>query len=70
MLLIAIVAGLLLGAVGGAVGALVLRYAPDDLTAILASPVSGCFVMPNPRDAGSSASSSWSTIGQEAEVYG
>jgi CPA1 family monovalent cation:H+ antiporter len=37
MLLVAIVAGLLLGAVGGTVGALVLRYAPDDLTAILAS---------------------------------
>jgi CPA1 family monovalent cation:H+ antiporter len=37
MLLIAIVAGLLLGAVGGTVGAFVLRYAPDDLTAILAS---------------------------------
>ena len=37
MLLIAIVAGLLLGGVGGTVGALVLRYAPDDLTAILAS---------------------------------
>lgn len=37
MLLVAIVAGLLLGAVGGTVGALVLRHAPDDLTAILAS---------------------------------
>jgi CPA1 family monovalent cation:H+ antiporter len=37
MLLVAIVAGLLLGAVGGTVGALVLRYSPDDLTAILAS---------------------------------
>jgi CPA1 family monovalent cation:H+ antiporter len=37
MLLIAILAGLLLGAVGGTVGAIVLRYAPDDLTAILAS---------------------------------
>jgi CPA1 family monovalent cation:H+ antiporter len=37
MLLIAIVAGLLLGAVGGTVGAFVLRHAPDDLTAILAS---------------------------------
>jgi CPA1 family monovalent cation:H+ antiporter len=37
MLLVAIVGGLLLGAVGGTVGALVLRYAPDDLTAILAS---------------------------------
>ncbi len=37
MLLVAIVAGLLLGAVGGTIGALVLRYAPDDLTAILAS---------------------------------
>lgn len=37
MLLIAIVGGLLLGAIGGTVGALVLRYAPDDLTAILAS---------------------------------
>jgi monovalent cation:H+ antiporter, CPA1 family len=37
MLLVAIVAGLLLGAVGGTMGALVLRYAPDDLTAILAS---------------------------------
>jgi CPA1 family monovalent cation:H+ antiporter len=37
MLLVAIVAGLLLGAVGGTVGAFVLRYAPDDLTAILAS---------------------------------
>ena len=37
LLLVAIVAGLLLGAVGGTVGALVLRYAPDDLTAILAS---------------------------------
>jgi CPA1 family monovalent cation:H+ antiporter len=37
MLLVAIVAGVLLGAVGGTVGALVLRYAPDDLTAILAS---------------------------------
>jgi CPA1 family monovalent cation:H+ antiporter len=37
MLLIAILAGLLLGAVGGTVGALVLRYSPDDLTAILAS---------------------------------
>ena len=37
MLLVAIVAGLLLGALGGTVGALVLRYAPDDLTAILAS---------------------------------
>jgi monovalent cation:H+ antiporter, CPA1 family len=36
-LLIAIVAGLLLGAVGGTVGAFVLRHAPDDLTAILAS---------------------------------
>ena len=37
MLLVAIVAGLLLGAVGGTVGAFVLRFAPDDLTAILAS---------------------------------
>ncbi|HEY0874313.1 MAG TPA: sodium:proton antiporter [Vicinamibacterales bacterium] len=37
MLLVAIVAGLLLGAVGGTVGAFVLRHAPDDLTAILAS---------------------------------
>jgi CPA1 family monovalent cation:H+ antiporter len=37
MLLVAIVAGLLLGTVGGTVGALVLRHAPDDLTAILAS---------------------------------
>jgi len=37
MLLIAIVAGVLLGAVGGTVGAFVLRHAPDDLTAILAS---------------------------------
>jgi CPA1 family monovalent cation:H+ antiporter len=37
MLLVAIVAGLLLGAVGGTLGAFVLRYAPDDLTAILAS---------------------------------
>lgn len=37
MLLIAIVGGLLLGAVGGTVGAFVLRHAPDDLTAILAS---------------------------------
>ena len=37
MLLVAIVAGLLLGAVGGTVGAVVLRHAPDDLTAILAS---------------------------------
>ena len=37
LLLIAIVAGLLLGAVGGTVGAFVLRHAPDDLTAILAS---------------------------------
>jgi CPA1 family monovalent cation:H+ antiporter len=37
MLLVAIVAGALLGAVGGTVGALVLRYAPDELTAILAS---------------------------------
>ena len=37
MMLVAIVAGLLLGAVGGTVGAFVLRHAPDDLTAILAS---------------------------------
>ncbi len=37
MLLVAIVAGILLGAVGGTVGAFVLRHAPDDLTAILAS---------------------------------
>jgi len=37
MLLVAIVAGLLLGAVGGTVGAFVLRHAPDDLTALLAS---------------------------------
>jgi CPA1 family monovalent cation:H+ antiporter len=37
MLLVAIIAGVLLGAVGGTVGAFVLRYAPDDLTAILAS---------------------------------
>jgi CPA1 family monovalent cation:H+ antiporter len=37
MLLVAILAGLLLGAVGGTVGAFVLRHAPDDLTAILAS---------------------------------
>ena len=37
LLLVAIVAGLLLGAVGGTVGAFVLRHAPDDLTAILAS---------------------------------
>jgi CPA1 family monovalent cation:H+ antiporter len=37
MLLVAIVAGLLLGAIGGTVGAFVLRHAPDDLTAILAS---------------------------------
>jgi len=37
MLLLAIVGGLLLGAVGGTVGAFVLRHAPDDLTAILAS---------------------------------
>ena len=37
MLLVAIVAGVLLGAVGGTVGAFVLRHAPDDLTAILAS---------------------------------
>ncbi|HEX5108870.1 MAG TPA: sodium:proton antiporter [Vicinamibacterales bacterium] len=37
MLLVAIVAGVLLGAVGGTVGAFVLRNAPDDLTAILAS---------------------------------
>jgi CPA1 family monovalent cation:H+ antiporter len=37
LLLVAIVAGLLLGAVGGTVGAFVLRFAPDDLTAILAS---------------------------------
>ena len=37
MLLVAIVAGLLLGAVGGTVGAFVLRHAPDELTAILAS---------------------------------
>jgi CPA1 family monovalent cation:H+ antiporter len=37
MLLVAIVAGVLLGAVGGTVGAVVLRLAPDDLTAILAS---------------------------------
>jgi CPA1 family monovalent cation:H+ antiporter len=37
MLLVAILAGLLLGAVGGTVGAFVLRHAPDDVTAILAS---------------------------------
>ncbi len=37
MLLVAILAGLLLGAVGGTVGAFVLRHAPEDLTAILAS---------------------------------
>jgi CPA1 family monovalent cation:H+ antiporter len=37
MLLVAILAGLLLGAAGGTIGAIVLRYAPDDLTAILAS---------------------------------
>jgi CPA1 family monovalent cation:H+ antiporter len=37
MLLIAIVAGLLLGGAGGTLGAFVLHYAPDDLTAILAS---------------------------------
>jgi Na+:H+ antiporter len=37
MLLVAIVAGALLGAVFGQAGAFVLRYAPDDLSAILAS---------------------------------
>jgi CPA1 family monovalent cation:H+ antiporter len=37
MLLVAILAGLLIGVVGGSLGAIVLRYAPDDLTAILAS---------------------------------
>jgi CPA1 family monovalent cation:H+ antiporter len=37
MLLVAILSGLLLGAVGGTVGAFVLRHSPDNLTAILAS---------------------------------
>jgi CPA1 family monovalent cation:H+ antiporter len=37
MLLVAIVAGALLGAVFGQAGAFVLRHAPDDLSAILAS---------------------------------
>jgi CPA1 family monovalent cation:H+ antiporter len=37
LLLIAIVAGALLGASFGTLGAIVLRHAPDDLTAILAS---------------------------------
>jgi CPA1 family monovalent cation:H+ antiporter len=40
MLVVAIVAGALLGAAFGTLGALVLRHAPDDLTAILASVVS------------------------------
>ncbi len=40
MLVIAIVAGALLGTAFGTLGALVIRHAPDDLTAILASLVS------------------------------
>jgi CPA1 family monovalent cation:H+ antiporter len=37
MLLVAIAAGLLVGAAAGALGAMVLRHAPDDLTALLSS---------------------------------